>query len=62
MLKIQYSYFEYKIVLFDLSHILATFQHYINKIIAEKFDIIVIIYLNHILIYSNKMNYIDLFW
>lgn len=29
----------------------ATFQGYVNKILAEKLDIFVIVYLNNILIY-----------
>ena len=39
-------------MLFDLFNASATFQRYINKILAEKLDIIVIVYLNNILIYS----------
>ena len=39
-------------MLFDLSNALATFQKYVNKILAEKLDIFVIIYLNKILIYT----------
>ena len=38
-------------MLFGLSHILASFQNYINKLLAEKLDIFVIIYLDNILIY-----------
>ena len=37
---------------FGLSNALATFQEYVNKILAEKFDIFVIIYLDDILIYT----------
>ena len=37
---------------FDLSNALATFQGYVNKILAEKLDIFVIIYLDIILIYT----------
>ena len=37
-------------MLFSLFNILATFQRYINKILAKKFDIFVIIYLDDILI------------
>ena len=36
---------------FGLSNALATFQGYVNKILAEKLDIFVIVSLNDILIY-----------
>ncbi len=40
---------------FGLTIILATFQGYINKVLAEKLDVFVILYLNDILIYiENK--------
>lgn len=39
---------------FRLSNALASFQGYINKILAEKLDIFVIVYLNHILIYTEQ--------
>ncbi len=37
---------------FGLSNVPASFQCYINKILAEKLDIIVIVYLDDILIYT----------
>ena len=37
---------------FGLSNALATFQGYVNKILAEKLDIFVIVYLDDILIYT----------
>ena len=37
---------------FGLSNTPATFQEYVNKILAEKFDIFVIVYLDDILIYT----------
>ena len=37
-------------MLFSFSNALAIFQGYINKILIEKLDIFVIIYLNDILI------------
>ena len=49
--KTQYSHFEYQVMFFSLSNVLATFQGYVNKILAKKLDIFVIIYLNNILIY-----------
>ena len=37
---------------FGLINIPASFQEYINKILVEKFDIFVIVYLDDILIYT----------
>ena len=39
-------------MLFGLSNALASFQGYINKILAKKLDIFIIVYLNNILIYT----------
>ena len=36
---------------FGLSNALASFQVYINKILAEKLDIFIIVYLDNIFIY-----------
>ena len=36
---------------FDLFNAPTTFQGYVNKILAEKLDIFVIVYLDNILIY-----------
>ena len=47
-----YSHFEYQVMLFGLSNAPATFQGYINKILAKKLDIFIIVYLNNILIYT----------
>ena len=47
----RYGHVEYHVILFGLSNVLASFQGYINKILAEKFDIFVIIYLDSIFIY-----------
>lgn len=44
---------------FDLSNTPASFQSYINKILAKKLDVIVIVYLNNILIYPNEVNHVD---
>ena len=38
-------------MLFGLSNALATFQGYVNKILAEKLDVFIMVYLNDILIY-----------
>ena len=37
---------------FGLSNVSASFQGYINKILAEKLDIFVIVYLDNIFIYT----------
>lgn len=42
---------KYQIMPFDLSNTPASFGGYINKIIAEKLDIFIIVYLDNILIY-----------
>ena len=39
-------------MLFGLLNAPVSFQDYINKILAEKLDIFVIVYLNDILIYT----------
>ena len=38
---------------FELTNTLTSFQKYINKIFTEKLDIIVIMYLDNIFIYTN---------
>ena len=40
---------------FGLSNVLAIFQKYVNKILAEKLDIFVIVYLNDKLIYTKNL-------
>lgn len=43
---------------FDLSNALASIQGYINKIMMEKLNIIMTIYLDNIVIYSNEADYV----
>ena len=50
--KTRYGHFKYQVMLFGLSNAPATFQGYVNKILAEKLDIFVIVYLDDILIYT----------
>ena len=50
--KIWYGHFKYQVMLFGLTNTLANFQGYINKILAEKLDVFVIVYLDDILIYT----------
>ncbi len=52
--RIRYGHFEYQIMPFGLTNILVTFQGYINKILTEKLDVIVIVYLNDIFIYTKS--------
>ena len=46
----RYNHFEYQIIPFGLINTSETFQGYINKILAEKLDVFVIVYLDDILI------------
>ena len=48
----QYGHFEYQIIPFGLTIIPASFQGYINKILAKKLDVFVIVHLDDILIYT----------
>ena len=52
--KSYYSHFEYYVILFGLTNALAMFQSYINKILPEKLDIFIIVYLNDIFIYPKN--------
>lgn len=52
-------------MLFGLSNTPASFQEYINKILAEKLNIFVIVYLDNIFIYTKdyKEAYVDaVYW
>ncbi len=46
---------------FGLTNALATFQDYINKILTEKLDNFIIVYLNDIFIYteSQRKKYVE---
>ena len=48
----RYGHFEYQVMPFGLSNAPASFQEYINKILAKNLDIFVIVYLDNILIYT----------
>ena len=54
--RIRYGHFKYQIMPFGLSNAPATFQRYVNKILAEKLDIFVIVYLDDILIYTKDQS------
>ncbi len=59
--KTYYSYFEYQMISLKLINISAIFQGYINKILAEKLDVFVMVCLNDILIYikSDGKKYVE---
>ena len=42
-------------MLFSLFNALATFQRYVNKILAEKLDVFIIVYLDDILISTKDL-------
>ena len=48
----RYGYFEYQVMSFGLFNTLISFQDYINKILAKKLNIFVIVYLDDIFIHS----------
>ncbi len=50
----RYGHFEYQVMPFRLTNAPATFQSYINKILVKKLDVLVIIYLDEILIYTEN--------
>ena len=50
----RYGHFKYQVMLFSLFNALATFQEYVNKILAEKLDIFDVIYLDDTLIYTKN--------
>ena len=53
-----YAFYEYQMILFSLTNILATFQGYINKILIEKLNIFIIVYLDKIFFYyKNRKKY-----
>ncbi len=52
----RYSHFEYQVMLFGLTNTPATFQGYINKILAEQLNVFAILYLDDILIYTESQS------
>ena len=62
--QIRYGHFEYQVMPFGLSNAPASFQGYINKILAEKLNIFVIVYLDDILIYTedHSQGHVEAVW
>ena len=50
----RYGHYEYQVMPFGLTNAPATFQGYINSILAERLDITCIVYLDDILIYTKE--------
>ena len=48
----RYGYLKYQVMSFRLFNAPASFQGYINKILAKKLNIFVIVYLDDIFIYT----------
>ena len=59
-----YNYFRYQIMFFELWNAPTSFQDYINKIMAKKPDVFMIVYLDNILIYikDETQAYINIVW
>ena len=56
----RYDHFEYNVLPFGLTNAPTTFQDFINRILAARLDINVIVYLNDIVIYSmNAETHVD---
>lgn len=49
-------------MLFSLSNARTSFYGYINKVLAEKLNIFMIVYLDDILIYIDKADHVDTIW
>ncbi|QRW26330.1 Retrotransposable element Tf2 protein [Rhizoctonia solani] len=50
----KYSLFEYLVMLFGLTNAPAAFQHFMNDLFRDLIDVMVVIYLDNILIFSEK--------
>ena len=60
VLQTWYGNFKYQMIFFGLTNVPASFQRYINKILAKKLNIFIIIYLDNIFIctYDNDDGHI----
>ena len=52
-LRTWYGHFEYQVMSFGLTNAPINFQKYINKILTQKLDIFIIVYLDNIFIYND---------
>ena len=50
----KYGHFKYQVIPFRLTNAPAIFQGYINKILAKKLNVLVIVYLDDIFIYTKN--------
>lgn len=50
----RYGHFKYLLISFGFFNTLTSFRGYNNKIVTEKFDIFVAIYIDNILIYTKN--------
>ena len=55
----RYDHFEYQVLFFGFTNALASFQVYINRVLAEKLNVCVIVYLNDIIVYSETLEQHD---
>jgi ABC-type arginine/histidine transport system permease subunit len=51
----RYSHFKYIVMPFSLTNASTSFQAYINSVLTGLLDIIYIIYINDIMVYSEKV-------
>ncbi len=54
ILRTRYGHFKYQVMFVRLINVPTTFQGYINKILAKKFDVLVMMYLDDIFIYTKS--------
>lgn len=52
----RYNYFKYHVMYFGLFNTPTSFQGYINKILTNKLNIVIVVYLDDILIYTKDLN------
>lgn len=53
--QIRYGHFKYQVMFFSFSNTPATFWSSVNKILAEKLDVFILVYLDDILIYIKDL-------